>query len=458
MRRPSASVLLDGARPRAPSGSRRRSGSHRAGPARRLAGAPRGRPSWPRFRPREDRPRAPQCGDSACAASARWAPRPCAAVVSPVAFDPAAATTSWVDGPIVSRHADRRTAGGASSRCATCATSTTGVGAGVDRAAWEGRAPCAAVACWWLSIRPSNDRDWQPDVARTPTAERQGSVVTVRDVRDFDYRTETDFTERWEERRYDLDRVVGLDLFVFYWGPTLYAHTILSWDFEGSPPLAASIETRKEKGESYSAVLGFFRQFELVYVLADERDVIRLRTNFRGERVFLYRLDTSRAGARALLEQYLSEANALATAAGLVQRVHRELHDGDLAERAGPLPGQPVRLAAPRERLRRPHAVRAGPRGHEPALRRAAAAERHHGAREGLRLPGRLLPLHPGGPAHARGAAAVDCWVGRPRRGAEGRDVGMRATWAGVGRRRCWASSWRRQRPGARRRVERAWT
>ena len=170
----------------------------------------------------------------------------------------------------------------------------------------------AAVGCWWSAIPPRNDRDWQPDVARAPTAERQGSVVTVRDVRDFDYRTETDFTERWEERRYDLDRVVGLDLFVSYWGPTLYAHTILSWDFEDAPPLAASIETRKEKGESYSALLGFFRQFELVYVLADERDVVRLRTNYRGERVFLYRLATSRAGARALLEQYLDEANALA--------------------------------------------------------------------------------------------------------------------------------------------------
>jgi len=107
--------------------------------------------------------------------------------------------------------------------------------------------------------------------------------------------------------------VAGLDLFVSFWGPTLYAHTILSFDFEDAAPLAVSIETRKEKGESYSALRGFFRQFELVYVLADERDVVRLRTSFRGERVFLYRLDTSRAGARALLEQYLSEANALAS-------------------------------------------------------------------------------------------------------------------------------------------------
>jgi hypothetical protein len=136
--------------------------------------------------------------------------------------------------------------------------------------------------------------------------------VIVHDVRDFDYRGETDFDERWETRQYDLDRLEGLDLFVSYWGPTLYAHTILSFVFEDGPPLAISIETRKEKGETYSAVRGFFRQFELVYVLADERDVVRLRTSFRGERVLLYRLATPRQQARALLEQYLREANVLA--------------------------------------------------------------------------------------------------------------------------------------------------
>ena len=114
-------------------------------------------------------------------------------------------------------------------------------------------------------------------------------------------------------RRYDLDRVAGLDLFVSYWGPTLYAHTILSWDFEGSPPLAASIETRKEKGESYSAVLG---------VLPAVR--ARLRPGRRaGHRAPAHRATGASgssstastrppAGARALLEQYLSEANALA--------------------------------------------------------------------------------------------------------------------------------------------------
>ena len=217
------------------------------------------------------------------------------------------AAAIWIDGP-----AGRPLAGLlVAAFAAAVALPLTRVRPLLHACAWA-LVPCAAVVCWWLSIRPSNDRDWQRDVSRTPTAERRGNVLTVRDVRDFEYRAETDFTERWEDRRYDLDRVAGLDLFVCYWGPTLYAHTILTWDFEGAPPLAASIETRKEKGESYRAVLGFFRQFELVYVLADERDVIRLRTGFRGERVFLYRLDTPPKGARALLEQYLSEANALA--------------------------------------------------------------------------------------------------------------------------------------------------
>lgn len=173
-------------------------------------------------------------------------------------------------------------------------------------------APWAGVLCWWLSIPARNDRDWQPDVARTPTATVAGSRLVVRDVRDFDYRSETDFDERWVTREYDLDRVAGLDLFVCHWGPTLYAHTILSFLFEDAPPLAVSIETRKERGESYSALLGFFRQFELAYVFADERDVVRLRTSFRGEQVFLYRIAASREEARALLLEYAAEADALA--------------------------------------------------------------------------------------------------------------------------------------------------
>ncbi len=169
-----------------------------------------------------------------------------------------------------------------------------------------------AVLLWWRSIEPSNDRDWLPDVARPPTAEFDGSRVTIRNVRNFDYRSETGFIERWETRAFDLDRLTAIDFVLSYWDSPLIAHTIVSWEFSDGRHLAISIETRKEKGESYSAVRGFFRQFELYYVVADERDVIRLRTNYRREQVYLYRLKIPLPRARALLVDYLEEINRLA--------------------------------------------------------------------------------------------------------------------------------------------------
>lgn len=170
------------------------------------------------------------------------------------------------------------------------------------------------VLGWWLSIPPRQDRDWQPDVARVARVERRGDTVIVHNVRDFDYRTEFDFTEHWEDRTYDLSRVRGVDLFLSFWGPTLIAHTIVSWEFDDGRHLAVSIETRKERGEEYSAVLGFFRQYELYYVVADERDVVRLRTNYRGERVRLYRIKSTPEFPRAVLESYLEAINGLAAA------------------------------------------------------------------------------------------------------------------------------------------------
>jgi hypothetical protein len=139
-----------------------------------------------------------------------------------------------------------------------------------------------------------------------------GNRVTIENVRNFDYRTETDYTERWETRTYDLDGLQGVDMFLAFWGPTLIAHTITSWEFADGQHLAVSIETRKEKGESYSALLGFFRHYELYYVVADERDVVRLRTNYRGEQVYLYRLRMPVHQARAVLLDYLKEINRLA--------------------------------------------------------------------------------------------------------------------------------------------------
>jgi hypothetical protein len=165
---------------------------------------------------------------------------------------------------------------------------------------------------WWSTLRPSNDRQWQPDVARTPTAEIEGDRLTIHDVRNFDYRTETDYTERWETRTYDLSKIDRLDFFMSYWGSPSIAHTIMSWAFTDGQHLAISIETRKEVGESYSAVAGFFRQYELYYVVADERDVIRLRTNYRGEQVYLYPLRTPHDRVRKSLLQYVASFDDLA--------------------------------------------------------------------------------------------------------------------------------------------------
>jgi len=168
------------------------------------------------------------------------------------------------------------------------------------------------VLVWWLGIEPSNDREWLADVSRLPTARFDGDRVTIRNVRAFRYRSETDFDEIWETRSYDLSKLRGMDMFLSYWGSPMIAHTISSWEFEGGRHLAISIETRKEVGEAYSAVLGFFRQYEIYYVVADERDVIGVRTNHRGEQVFLYRLATPVPVARDLLVEYLNEMNRLA--------------------------------------------------------------------------------------------------------------------------------------------------
>jgi hypothetical protein len=196
------------------------------------------------------------------------------------------------------------------------------VRAGERRAAYHARmletaggliVVAVAFAAWWRSLRPSNDRDWRPDVARLATAVVAGDRVTVRNVRNFSYRGIDDYDERWEERTYDLARLNGLDLFFVDWGAPLVNHTILSWSFDDGQRLAISVEVRKQKGQRYSAWRGFFRYYELVYVAATEEDVIKLRTNVRvNEKVYLYRVRTSQVAARNLLLDYLDAMNAIA--------------------------------------------------------------------------------------------------------------------------------------------------
>jgi hypothetical protein len=171
----------------------------------------------------------------------------------------------------------------------------------------------AVVALTYLSVRPSNEREWVPDVAVTPTVEIEGERVTVHGVRNFRYRSETDFDARWEERTYDLARLRSLDLLMSYWGPVAYCHTIVSFGFEGGEQLAVSVETRKEVGEGYSTYAGLYKRFELVYVFADERDAIGVRTNHRGEHVYLYRIRTRPERLRELFLSYVNKANELAS-------------------------------------------------------------------------------------------------------------------------------------------------
>ena len=169
----------------------------------------------------------------------------------------------------------------------------------------------AAVLAWWLTISPTSDRAWQPDVAQKAWADIQGDEVTVHNVRNFEYRSETDYTPRWETRVLHLSQMTGADLAINYWGSPWIAHPIASFQFADSMPLAFSIETRKAVGQTYSTVAGFYRQYELIYIPADERDVIRLRTNYRGEQVYLYHVNISPEHARKIFLQYLKQLNQL---------------------------------------------------------------------------------------------------------------------------------------------------
>jgi len=180
---------------------------------------------------------------------------------------------------------------------------------------WLARLVCFGafgfVLAWLLLIPPSNDRHWLPDVAVLPYAEISDQRVTIHNIRNCDYRTETDFTVHHYDKSFDLAKLQSVDFFVVYWGSPMIAHTMMSFGFEGDDYVCFSIETRKEKGESYSAIKGFFRQFELTYVIGDERDLVRLRTNFRGETVYLYRLNADLAVGRLVFLDYLKQVNRL---------------------------------------------------------------------------------------------------------------------------------------------------
>ena len=168
------------------------------------------------------------------------------------------------------------------------------------------------VVAWWISISPSHDREWRPEVAVMPRAFIDGDRVRITGVRNFDYRSRDDFDAHYEERIVQLSHLTGLDFFVSYWSEGFVAHTFVSFIFDNAPPLSISIETRPEVGEGFDPVASLFKQFELIYVVGDERDLVRVRTSYRGESVYLYRLNSSPDNVRRLLMIYLARINELA--------------------------------------------------------------------------------------------------------------------------------------------------
>jgi hypothetical protein len=184
---------------------------------------------------------------------------------------------------------------------------------------WQGRVAVLlpwlllmlAMMGWWSTIKPSHDRVWADDVARMVTGKVNGSVVTLDQVRNFDWRSDTDYTQRWEARSYDLNQLRSVDVAMSYWMGPAIAHTLVSFGFADGRYLTFSIEIRKERTESFDGLAGFFKKYETVLIAADERDILRVRTNARGEDMYLYRLKIPPTAMRSLFLSYLDEGAQL---------------------------------------------------------------------------------------------------------------------------------------------------
>ncbi len=170
----------------------------------------------------------------------------------------------------------------------------------------------ALAAGWFWSLTPRDDRDWAADVAHGVSAQINGSRVTLSNVRNFDWTSLTEARQSWETRVVDLDQISRVDLFSSVWDSPAIAHTLVSFGFSDGQQIVFSVEIRKEEGEEFSSLGGFFRRFELVIIAADEADIVHLRTDMRKEAVALYPIDLDTARTRQLFLNFVNRANALA--------------------------------------------------------------------------------------------------------------------------------------------------
>lgn len=190
-------------------------------------------------------------------------------------------------------------------------------------AIWQGRVAIGLLVfilafggmlIWWNRIAPSNEGLWADDVAQMTTGTVEGNRVILHNVRNFDWRSAMDYTQRWETRSYDLDRLRSVDMIMSYWGMQAIAHMLISFGFGDGSQVVFSVEIRRQTFQAFSEIGGFFKEFELSIIAADERDVVRVRTNIRGEDDYLYQLRMPLAAMRQLFLGYVEEANRLAGA------------------------------------------------------------------------------------------------------------------------------------------------
>jgi len=169
----------------------------------------------------------------------------------------------------------------------------------------------AIVLLWWIGIAPSNRRIWADDVSQLLTGTQHDNHVLLEHVRNFSWRRENDYDIHWETREYDLDRLLSADAVLSYWSSQAIAHAMISFGFDDGRHVVFSVEIRKRRGQQYSPIGGFFKQYETVLVAADENDIIRVRTNVRGEDDYLYPLRMEKSAMRALFLSYVHAANQL---------------------------------------------------------------------------------------------------------------------------------------------------
>ncbi|MCJ8161028.1 lipoprotein N-acyltransferase Lnb domain-containing protein [Acinetobacter zhairhuonensis] len=165
---------------------------------------------------------------------------------------------------------------------------------------------------WYFGLDARQDRDWNPEVSRLLSYQIQGNQVTLDNVRDFHWYSDGSYEAAWQTRVLDLNQITGVNIITSYWTGPQIAHTLVSFDFANQAPLTFSIEIRKEQGEDFSAIGGFFRKYELNLVAANETDIIYTRSNIRHEQVYFFPIKMSKSQSRALFLEYLNKANELA--------------------------------------------------------------------------------------------------------------------------------------------------